>query len=107
MRHGLWSDRVRNKFLKPLVYLLIAAQLLLAVPAMGALSATDADACPCCPAGADSMNDCLASCTLSAVALQNAQVLAHVSASSMRLEALPSAPPASLAEPPLKPPPIR
>jgi hypothetical protein len=115
--------RVYKSVLKPLVCLLVAAQLLLAVPAMafvqttsGAaasspcddmMDSTAGDHCPCCPDGAGSMKDCLASCTLAAVALPNVQLPARRSAPSLRVEAMPSAPLVALADPPLKPPPIR
>jgi hypothetical protein len=100
--------------MKPLVLLLVAAQLLLAVPAMAfaqttsaSTSSTTHDECPCCPEGADSMKDCLASCTLAAVASSNVPLPARPSAPSLGVEGSPSAPLASLADPPLKPPPIR
>ena len=112
-----YGSGVRYRLLKPLVYLLVAAQLLLAVP-VGASVATpcdememagtnDSDPCPCCPDGADSMKDCLASCTLAAIAAPATQVLARASAPSLRVESEPSAPLVSLSDPPLKPPPIR
>ena len=64
-----------------LVYLVIAAQLLLAVPAMSSAFVASAaqtagcggmapdshgDHCPCCPDGVTTMADCLVSCTLAA-----------------------------------------
>jgi hypothetical protein len=113
-----------------LVRVLAVAQLLAAVPFANALPAHGADAmpcagvmdmasmpahaasahtndCPCCPDGADSLRDCLASCTLAAVALPAAPVFARVLAPPSRVEAAPSAPLRSLSDPPLKPPPIR
>ena len=75
--------RLARRLARPLAFLVIAAQLLLVVPAMAnaTVSAaattemhcdhTDAhgDApCPCCPDGASSGTDCLVSCMLSAVA---------------------------------------
>ena len=114
---------VRKSLLKPLVYVLVAAQLLLSVPAMsfaqGASSAsasvpcdemqsmTSSDHCPCCPDGADSMKDCLASCTLAAAALPVAQVSTRTVTPPLRVAATPSAPLKSISDPPLKPPPIR
>jgi len=110
-------EPVRKRMLKPLVYVLVAAQLLLAVPAMsantfsGAASShsapCDADPCPCCPDGAASMKDCLASCTLAAVAAFTTPVLLHAAVPAPRVDATPSAPLHSLSDPPLKPPPIR
>jgi hypothetical protein len=107
---------VRKSLLKPLVYVLVAAQLLLAVPAMAATitfaqgapssAATSGDQCPCCPDGADSMKDCLASCTLAAAALPDTQAPARMSAPHLRVDAAPAAPLVPLSDPPLKPPPI-
>jgi hypothetical protein len=109
--------------MKPLVFLLVAAQLLLAVPAIAFAQSTSAtaesspcdemmgstthDECPCCPDGADSMKDCLASCTLAAVAISDAPIPARLSEPPLRVDGSPSAPLASFADPPLKPPPIR
>ncbi len=67
----------------------------------------DTDECPCCPDGADSLKDCLASCTLAALALPDTHVVARALAPSLRVDAEPSAPLLSLSDPPLKPPPIR
>jgi len=75
--------RLARRLARPLAFLVIAAQLLLAVPAMAnatvsAAAATEmhcdhmkahGDApCPCCPDGASSMADCLVACMLTAVA---------------------------------------
>jgi hypothetical protein len=108
---------VRKSLVKPLIYVLVAAQLMLAVPAMGSSStpceqmgmaaASTVDHCPCCPDGAQSMKECLATCTLAVAALPGMQVSSHSSAPSVRVDAPLSAPPDSLSEPPLKPPPIR
>jgi hypothetical protein len=115
---------VRKNLLKPLVYLVVIAQLLLAVPAMafsggssansgsapcdqmGMAAVSNTDHCPCCPDGANSMKDCLVSCTLAAVA-PNVHGTARVSTPVLRVDAIPFAPLVSLADPPLKPPPIR
>jgi hypothetical protein len=116
---------VRKRLFKPLVYLLVAAQLLLAVPAMattiafsaGASSASasvpcdqmtpsdHSDECPCCPVGGMSMASCLASCAVAA-AMPARDICIRVSALASRVEALPSIRFASLSSPPLKPPPI-
>lgn len=106
---------------KPLIYVLIAAQLLLALPAMasaqtGATTAHEMpcdempmpagdDPCPCCPDGTNSMTDCLVACTLAATAAPSLSI-AHVANSG--------APPIvesfhsfdTPSDPPIKPPPI-
>jgi len=115
-----------NRWHRILVRVLVVAQLLSVAPFASALPAADhADAmpcaeamsmsnmsadkddCPCCPDGADSLRDCLASCTLAAVALPDTPVLARAPVPALRVESGPSAPPHSLSDPPLKPPPIR
>ena len=80
--------RLVRRLARPLAFLVIAAQLLLAVPAMANASVSAAAAtgvhcdhmkangmkahgdapCPCCPDGASSMTDCLVTCMLTAVA---------------------------------------
>ena len=109
-----------RRLAKPLVLLLVAVQLLLAVPAMASALVTRAAAeempcagmqmsgdhhCPCCPDGVDSMSDCLASCLL-AVAATPVISVAHIATSPD----VPFIEPARLADsssdPPLKPPPI-
>jgi len=109
--------RVRS-LVKPLAFLYLATQLLLALPAGAAAptgshqtpceqmaGASTQDHCPCCPDGVSSMKDCLASCTLAAV----------MSISTLSLVVAPSAAQAAPApmffiprvnDPPLKPPPI-
>ena len=118
--HQAYRRRV-SRPARSLVYLLIAAQLLLAVPAaaFSVAAATpstadcagmpmdhDDDHCPCCPDGVTTTLDCLASCTMAAAVLPSVPVIAQA--------VLPAAPVSrSLAElaafesPPLKPPPIR
>jgi hypothetical protein len=116
-------SRVHKRLLKPLVYLVVAAQLLLAVPAMAYVPAATAesasmpcdempgmgggDDCPCCPEGVDSMKDCLVSCMLAAVAAPSAEIVARVIAPASRVDSTLFTPLVSLADPPLKPPPIR
>jgi len=104
-----------------LVYLVVAAQLLLAVPAMSsALVAAAADSaacgamgpdhqgdhCPCCPDGVATMADCLTSCTLAAAISTMSTAIDSVS-----LPVAPAPDPPRLAtrvdDPPLEPPPIR
>jgi hypothetical protein len=108
---------------KPLAFLYVAVQLLLAVPAgasAGALAQAgmhqnpcehmavvpaQGDHCPCCPDGTSSVRDCLASCTLAAtmsVSLMPVPATPErAQAASVLACAIPSA-----SEPPLKPPPI-
>jgi hypothetical protein len=101
---------------KPLVYLLVVAQLLLAVPAMafatggdpmGMAAMSTSDHCHCCPAGAQSMQDCLAACTLAAAAAPTMQGAACTMALPARVDVPLPAPLDSVSIPPLKPPPIR
>jgi len=119
-----------NRWHRILVRLLVVAQLLAAVPLASALPAAehadarasampcadmmdmaslpaDTDECPCCPDGADSLKDCLASCTLAALALPDTSAFERGHVPSVRVDAAPSAPLLSLSDPPLKPPPIR
>jgi hypothetical protein len=112
---GLWSPGVKRRLLKPLVYLLVAAQLLLAVPAMAAAhgaagSATAAmhcDKCPCCPDALDSMKDCLTTCMLGSVAAPGAGTVFVVATAHQRVDSATFTALVSLSDPPLKPPPIR
>jgi hypothetical protein len=111
---------VRRHLFKPLVYLLVAAQLLLAVPAMAysrAQSGTsapcdqmthmaDTQECPCCPDGGMSMSDCLVSCTLASAAAPVRIDQVRVAAPAQRVDAMPSDAYTSYSAPPLKPPPI-
>ena len=103
------------------VYLVVAPQLLLALPAMssayvapaaesaacGSMSADDhGDHCPCCPDGVTTMTDCLASCTLAAAIPEGWVVSDPVS-----ISVTPAPEPPTLAswvdDPPPEPPPIR
>jgi hypothetical protein len=115
-----------NRWQGILVRVLVVAQLLSAVPLASAQSAADradempcaemmgmaavpadSDDCPCCPDGADSLRDCLTSCTLAALALPDTHVFARAPVPILRVDAAPSARLISLSDPPLKPPPIR
>ncbi len=115
-----------NRWHRILVRVLVVAQLLSAAPLASALPAADhADAmpcagmmdmastpadshdCPCCPDGADSLRDCLVSCTLAVAALPDIRILPRAAAVASRVDAAPPAPLHSLSDPPLKPPPIR
>lgn len=111
-----------RRYARPLAFLLIAAQLLLAVPAMASARIAQAAApeipcagmataggdhhCPCCPDGVDSMSDCLASCLL-AVAAAPAVSVVHVIATGPVAFIDPGPPAGNSSDPPLKPPPIR
>lgn len=113
--------RAVRRLTKPLTCLLIAAQLLLAVPAMATASVASAsssqtpcdgmpmpggdDHCPCCPDGVNSMKGCLASCLLAAIVTPAIVIL--------QIDSLPAEPFADIphtlnafSDPPLKPPPI-
>jgi hypothetical protein len=115
-----------NRWQHILVRALVVAQLLSAVPLASAQSAVDradempcaemmgmaampadSDECPCCPDGADSIRDCLTSCTLAALALPDTHVFARAPVPALRVDAAPPAQLRSLSDPPLKPPPIR
>ncbi len=108
-------------FLKYIVSLVIAGQLLLAVPAMAfapdshassgthcdemATSATHEKGCPCCPDGGGSMSDCLTLCSLAA-ALTPSVFVVGVVTSHERPEIALAVSLTSPSDPPLKPPPI-
>lgn len=114
--------RLARKFAKPLTFLVIAAQLLLAMPATASAPAAAApasaempcdgmpmptgdDPCPCCPDGATSMTDCLVSCLLTAA---TAPTIHFMQSGPILTEAFVDLPFAvhTLSDPPLKPPPI-
>lgn len=106
---------------KSLSCMLVAAQLLLAVPVVASPHAPSGahgempcdqvpapagdDPCPCCPDGADSMKDCLGSCTL-AVAIAPSIPIGQ--AATLASEAFGDSiyRVATVSDPPLKPPPI-
>jgi hypothetical protein len=108
-----------HRFTKPLVFLVVIAQLLLAVPAQAltvasmtaptagasSMASMPCDDCPCCPDGVDSMTDCLVSCTLAAAATMQIP-LASSSSPRIRAAATPAVSLARISQPPLKPPPI-
>jgi hypothetical protein len=114
---------VNRSFIRTLLYVLVAGQVLLSAPIASALGkganaaaaempcadsmppTDDSNPCPCCPDGTSSIAACLSACTASIAALP---VLA---VSVVRTVALPSPVAAfpqitDLADPPLKPPPI-
>jgi hypothetical protein len=111
---------VKRRF-RPLIYILAAAQLLLAVPMTSAASpatshsfsmpcadsmpADDAGDCPCCPHGAQDMAACLSACTLAHAAISTIQ-FASAPARSIPARAPAFVPVLDVSDPPLKPPPI-
>jgi len=115
--------RIAKRLARPLAFVLIAAQLLLAVPAMAHAQVTagaatqshcqgmdmgmdnDSDQCPCCPDGANSMSDCLTSCTLIAAIVPTLQ-FDSVPAPTAQVYLEPARLTPTFSEPPLKPPPI-
>jgi hypothetical protein len=109
-----------KRLVRPLLYVLIAAQLLLTAPVVSALavaSASDAmpcagvmmadtEPCPCCPDGTESMAQCLSACTAAfGIAVTHSGFIAVAGSSSASAPLF--APLAVFAEPPIKPPPIR
>lgn len=119
-------ELMRPRKIRPLVYVLVALQLLLSVP-MASAWATGVTAgaetaqsmpcddemppehhskhCPCCPDGAVDSLDCQAACAASIAALPGMHFVLSNSAAIPTLEPQPVnfLP---LADPPLKPPPI-
>ena len=114
-----------KRHLRPVVYLLVLAQLLLSAPVVNAMagiadtshaSSTCAGhmpegpghggECPCCPDGVTTMAGCLAACIAAVAPVQSFAPLRIAS-----LATLPDDPIAvvlgAIADPPLKPPPIR
>ena len=117
--HRRYGPYVR-KLAKPVIWLLLAAQLLLAVPAVAmsqvathvgadmpcdGMPMGDGDHCPCCPEGVDSMKDCLASCMLGAAA-PPAEWKVHVVAPPRLGFSEPGSTAGTATDPPLNPPPI-
>ena len=119
--YGRGVRRFLNRWAKAVTLLLIAAQLLLAFPAVSTarapassgthapcdqmVSASHHDNCPCCPDGAGSMKDCLAMCTLAAALTPSVFVVSVTRAHAAVLVEFPDSL-TTLSEPPLKPPPI-
>lgn len=109
-----------NRLSRPVALLIVAAQLLLAIPSLAhaslaagsttpcnviQMSGQHQDGCPCCPDGVSSMKDCLVTCSM-AVAVTSAIGSFKVSASHDAPVADVTDPISYLADPPLKPPPI-
>ena len=112
--------RLARRLARPLAFLVIAAQLLLAVPAMAnatvsAAAATEmhcdhmkahGDApCPCCPDGVDSTAACLAACS-AAFGITASVSVSQVRADSPRVSLPIVTAHSRVFDPPLKPPPI-
>lgn len=117
--------RILNRLAKPVALLVVAAQLLLGVPAMAAVQApagaethAPCDAmshsapvarhdggCPCCPDESASMKDCLASCSLAAAITPTLFVVAVTPSHTAPLVEY-SDHLSALSDPPVKPPPI-
>jgi len=116
-------DVVNRRFIRALVYVLVAGQVLLSAPvasAMGngasaavaempcadSLPQTDeSNPCPCCPEGTSGVAACLSACTASVAALPTTVAQLKPTAAVPALAPV-SLPAADLSEPPLKPPPI-
>jgi hypothetical protein len=113
-----------RRLAKPVAFLVITAQILLAVPAIAAASVSTAgatempcdgmpmheamdgdDPCPCCPDGASSMTDCLVSCMLAAVAAPAITSAHFVTSHAPPYVEIPFTGD-SFSSPPIKPPPI-
>jgi hypothetical protein len=121
MPYGLDVRRFLNRLLRPVALLIVAAQMLLVFPAMAtaqapAASGTHApcaempapnpdDGCPCCPDNAGSMKGCLVMCSLAA-AITPSEFVVAVTPSHAAPFVEHSNHQTSLADPPLKPPPI-
>ncbi|HET9862818.1 MAG TPA: hypothetical protein VFP37_05205 [Steroidobacteraceae bacterium] len=96
-----------------LVPLLIAMQLLLAIPAVGLAQAAaghgmsgQESGCPCCPAGdVSSMTDCLVGCTLASAIMPSASPM-RILATSHPEFVDPDSSFDTRFDPPLNPPPI-
>ena len=109
-----------NRIARTVVYLLVTAQFLLAVPAFAntLASATSAAAhcadmleaagdepCPCCPDGADTLSDCMSACAIASALPASLPTLA-VDRVVELVRLAPAVFITSLADPPLNPPPI-
>ena len=113
--------RFLNRLTKPVALLVVAAQLMLGFPAMATAQAPAAsgthtpcaempapnhgDGCPCCPDDSGSMTGCLVMCSLAA-AIAPSEFVVAVTPSHAAPFVEYSDHRTSLADPPLKPPPI-
>jgi hypothetical protein len=113
---------VVKRRLRPVILLLVAAQLLLSAPVVNAMAAfasahtavapcagdmpTHRGDCPCCPDGVATMATCLAACTPLVGALPVIAVAPASHSDSAPIVAI-AANLGGVDDPPLKPPPIR
>jgi hypothetical protein len=114
---------MNRRFIRSLVYVLLAGQVLLSAPMVSALTngmpgslaempcadsmpqTDDSKPCPCCPEGTVGAAACLSACTASVAALPALTV--QIYRAPLLQAPMPVAVPvANLAEPPLNPPPI-
>ena len=114
---------VNRRIARPLVHVLVAAQLLLSAPVVTAMApvasthsadmpcadsmpkADDSKPCPCCPEGTISMAGCLSACT-AVTAVPPTLSIQVSNAAAMHAIVPASSPFADRADPPLNPPPI-
>jgi hypothetical protein len=120
---GPMFDTVNRRIVRPLIYVLVATQLLLSAPIATAMASAvgtsaadmpcadsmpapdDSKPCPCCPDGTTSMAGCLSACTAGAALLPTLGIQ-FSQVAEMPVIAPASSSFADLADPPLKPPPI-
>jgi hypothetical protein len=114
---------VNRRFIRTLIYVLVAGQVLLSAPIASAIGnsasaattempcadsmpqADESNPCPCCPEGTSGVAACLSACTASVAALPTIAVQPQPTP-AVPAPALAFLPAADLSEPPLKPPPI-
>lgn len=114
---------VNRRFIRSLIYVLVAGQVLLSAPIASAMAGDtaaatsempcadsmpqteDSEPCPCCPDGTVGAAACLSACSASVAALSvlTVQILRAPALQTPMPICLPVA---DLSEPPLKPPPI-
>jgi hypothetical protein len=115
-------SHVTHRFARALIYMLVAAQLLLSVPAAAFSGQTaaatveipsadymptadDGQSCPCCPDGVMNTAACLSACAASVGFISMMSLPQRVN-SAVATESAPDIPRARRSEPPLKPPQI-
>lgn len=115
---------VKRRFFRPLLYVLVAAQVLLSAPVTAALAgsgsqqaeqkmacadsmpaADHSNPCPCCPDGTTTMAGCLSACAGAVAAIPLPVSYAAPSVPQLAPDPVYLGS-ANLADPPLKPPPI-
>ena len=110
-----------HRLRRPVIHLIVAAQLLLSAPMANALdwlaqgdgvpcmeqmaTASDGSGCPCCPDGSQSLAGCLTACLASA-AIAPTILASTVPAGHIEIRRTPITEVIRSGEPPLKPPPI-